>query len=124
MLEDVHGAADVFPVPDDQVTALAAAGALDPVQNQEEIKKANMEEANESGMIDGKLYVYPMTADNGYFMYYDKKYFKEKDVQTMDRMLKVAEKAHKKINMEWTSGWYMYSFSGIREWTLESMRTA
>lgn len=112
VLEDVHGAADIFPVPDDQVTALVAAGALDPVQNQEEIKKANMEEANEAGTINGKLYVYPMTADNGYFMYYDKKYFKESDVKTLDRMLKVAQKARKKINMEWTSGWYMYSFFG------------
>lgn len=112
VLADIHNAADVFPVPDDQVTALAAAGALDPVQNQEEIQKANLEEANEAGTVNGKMYVYPMTADNGYFMYYDKKYFKESDVQTLDAMLKVAEKAHKKINMEWTSGWYMYSFFG------------
>ncbi len=112
VLADVHGAADVFPVPDDQVTALAAAGALDPVKNQEGIEKANLKEANEAGTIDGKLYVYPMTADNGYFMYYNKKYFKDKDVKTLDSMLKVAERAHKKINMEWTSGWYMYSFFG------------
>lgn len=112
VLADIHNAADVFPVPDDQVTALAAAGALDPVQDQEEIQKANLEEANEAGTVNGKMYVYPMTADNGYFMYYDKKYFKESDVKTFDAMLKVAERAHKKINMEWTSGWYMYSFFG------------
>lgn len=112
VLSDIHNAADVFPVPDDQVTSLAAAGALSPVPNQEEIMKANLEEANEAGTINGKLYVYPMTADNGYFMYYNKKYFKDSDVKTFDRMLRVAEKAHKKINMEWTSGWYMYSFFG------------
>ncbi len=112
VLADVHGAADVFPVPDDQVTVLAAAGALDPVRNQEQIQDANLEEANEAGTIDGTLYVYPMTADNGYFMYYNKKYFSEKDVKTLDGMLRVAEKAHKKINMEWTSGWYMYAFFG------------
>ena len=112
VLADVHNAADIFPIPDDQVTAMAAAGALDPVKNQEEIEKANLAEANEAGTVNGKLYVYPMTADNGYFMYYNKKYFKENDVKTLDGMLKVAEKAHKKINMEWTSGWYMYSFFG------------
>lgn len=112
VLLDIHNAADIFPVPDDQVTALAAAGALDPVQNQEEIQKSNLEEANEAATVNGKMYAYPMTADNGYFMYYNKKYFTENDVKTLDKMLRVAEKAKKKITMEWTSGWYMYSFFG------------
>ena len=52
------------------------------------------------------------TADNGYFLYYDKSYFTEDDVKTMDRILEVAEAAGKEFSMELTSGWYLYSFFG------------
>ena len=38
-----------------------------------------------------------MTADNGYFLYYDKSYFTEDDVKTMDRILEVAEAAGKRV---------------------------
>ena len=43
-----------------------------------------------------------MTADNGYFLYYDKSYFTEDDVKTMDRILEVAEAAGKEFSMELT----------------------
>ena len=35
--------------------------------------------------IDGKLYAYPATADNGYFMFYNKEYFTEDDVRGHSR---------------------------------------
>ena len=112
VLGDIHNAADVFAVPDDQITSMAAAGALAPVPNQDDIMAANLEEACEAVTVNGTMYAYPMTADNGYFMYYNKKYFTEKDVQKLDSMLKIAAKKKKKITMEWTSGWYMYAFFG------------
>ena len=61
-----------------------------------------------------KLYGYPMTADNGYFMYYNKDYFTEEDVKSLDTMLSVAQAAGKKVAMEFNSGWYLYSFLVIR----------
>ncbi|MCM1282279.1 MAG: extracellular solute-binding protein [Muribaculaceae bacterium] len=112
VLADVHNAADVFPMADDQVSGLAAAGALYPVPNVEEIKSANLEDAVASATINDVLYGYPMTADNGYFMYYNKSYFSESDVQTLDGMLAVAAENGKKITMDWSSGWYLYSFFG------------
>ena len=51
-----------------------------------------------------------MTADNGYFMFYDAEYFTDDDVKTMDGMLAAAEKAGKKITMDFSSGWYTASF--------------
>lgn len=51
-----------------------------------------------------------MTADNGYFMFYDKQYFSDTDVQSMDAMLTAAEKAGKQISMRLDDGWYLYSF--------------
>ena len=53
-----------------------------------------------------------MTADNGYFLYYDKDYFTEKDVESLERILEVAQAAGKKFSMEFSSGWYSYAFFG------------
>ena len=44
-----------------------------------------------------KLYADPMTASNGYFLYYNKEYFTEEDVKSFDRMLEIAEKNDKKL---------------------------
>ena len=112
LLEDIYNGADVFPFADDQLNSLVAAGALEPVPNAEEIKAANIEGAVDAASVNGILYAYPMTADNGYFMYYNKDYFTENDVKTLDGMLAVAEAAGKKVSMEWSSGWYLYSFFG------------
>lgn len=112
MLSDVHNAADVFSFPDDQLNVLVSAGALYPVPNADEVKKANLEESVNAASYNDTLYAYPMTADNGYFMYYDKNYFSDEDVKTLDGMLAVAEASGKKISMEFNSGWYLYAFFG------------
>lgn len=62
--------------------------------------------------VGDTLYAYPMTADNGYFLYYNKDYFTEDDVKTLDSILAVCEENGKKLSMELNSGWYMYSFFG------------
>ena len=53
-----------------------------------------------------------MTADNGYFLYYNKKYLSESDVQTLEGILNSAERNNKKFAMDLGSGWYLYSFFG------------
>ena len=52
-----------------------------------------------------------MTADNGYFLYYDKKYLSDVDVQTLDGILTVAAANEKKFTMDWSSGWV--PFAGV-----------
>lgn len=112
VLGDIHNAADVFFLADDQLTSLAAGGALAKIPNADEIKAANTEGAVAAASIGDTLYAYPMTADNGYFLYYDKTYFTDEDVKTLDRILEVAAENEKKFSMEWDSGWYLYSFFG------------
>lgn len=112
LLGDVHNGADVFPMPDDQLTSMVAAGALLPVPNADEVIEANLEEAVEAATVLDTLYAYPMTSDNGYFLYYDKNYFTEEDVATLDGILAVAAEAEKKVTMDWSSGWYLYAFFG------------
>lgn len=112
LLADVHAAADVFSFPDDQFSGLIAAGILEPVTNGDEVKAANLEAAVDAASYNDTVYAYPYTADNGFFLYYDKKYFSDKDVKTLDGILKVAEKNKKKFAMEFNSGWYLYAFFG------------
>lgn len=112
VLGDIHNAADIFPFADDQLSSLAAGGALAKVPNADAIKAANNEGSVTAASIGDTLYAYPMSADNGYFLYYDKTYFSEEDVQSLDRILEVAAENGKKFSMQWDSGWYLYSFFG------------
>lgn len=112
VLSDIHNAADIFYMPDDQLYSLIAGGALSPVVNQDEVKNANLPDAVDAACYQNALYAYPYTADNGYFLYYNKQYLSDTDVQTFDRILEVAAENEKKISMELNSGWYLYSFFG------------
>lgn len=112
VLGDVHEAADLFIMADDQLASMVAGGALYPVPNADEVKSANVEGAVEAATINDTLYAYPMTADNGYFLYYNKKYISDSDVATFDGILKAAKKSKKKVMMDWSSGWYLYAFFG------------
>ncbi len=112
VLSDIHNAADIFSMPDDQLYSLIAGGALSPVVNQDEVKNANLPDAVDAACYQNALYAYPYTADNGYFLYYNKQYLSDTDVQTFDRILEVAAENEKKISMELNSGWYLYSFFG------------
>ncbi|SFR81543.1 extracellular solute-binding protein [Anaeromicropila populeti] len=114
VLTDIESAADVFAFADDQLNELVSAGALQPISiNTDAVIEACG--GAESGSVqaataDGTLYAYPMTADNGYFMFYNKEYFSETDVQSFDKMMEVAANAGKKVTMKMDDGWYLYSF--------------
>ena len=57
----------------------------------------------------------PLTADNGYFMFYDKSFFTEDDVKSLDTMMDKAAAAGKKVSMDVANGWYLYSFyAGVK----------
>ena len=112
LLADLEQGADVFAFADDQLNTLVAAGALEPVENAEAVKKANLPEAVLAASVNDTLYALPLTADNGYFLYYNKQYFSEDDIKSFDQMLTIAAENEKKISMEWSSGWYVYSLFG------------
>ena len=87
------------------------AGALYEVTiNREEIEQANVASSIEASTKDGILYAYPITADNGYFLYYDKSVLSEEQVQTLDGILETCGKAGKKMFMDVSNGWYIASF--------------
>lgn len=110
-LEDPAAAADVFCYANDQLRDFVSAGALYEVtRNVDDIKARNMPDAIEASTLDDHLYGYPMTADNGYFMYYDKSVISEEDAGSLDSILKKANEAGKKVFMDVSNGWYVASF--------------
>lgn len=114
VLADPEAAADVFTFADDQFNDLYAAGALQQVMiDAEEIVAANGGADStvvQAASKDGVLYAYPATASNGYFMFYNKEYFTEEDVQSLDKMMEIAAAAGKKVGFPVSNGWYVYSF--------------
>ena len=112
LLGDLEGGADVFAFADDQVAALAAAGGLDPIADAAAVRGACLPAAVEAASVGDTLYAYPLTADNGYFLYYNKAYLTQEDVQSLDRMLEAAAQAGKLVSMDWSSAWYVYAFFG------------
>ncbi len=112
LLGDLEGGADVFAFADDQLAALAAAGALNPIEDAESIRQANLPAAVEAASVDGKLYAYPLTADNGYFLYYNKAIFTEEDIQSLNAMVEKAAQKGSLVTMDWSSAWYVYAFFG------------
>ncbi|MBR1569016.1 MAG: extracellular solute-binding protein, partial [Lachnospiraceae bacterium] len=112
VLTDIEAAADIFAFADDQMNELVNAGALQEVVSTYtyDVQGETLGGAVEAASMNGKLYAYPMTADNGYFLYYDSSVFSESDVESMDKMLEVAEAAGKKVAMEVSGAWYNYSF--------------
>ena len=112
LIGGLEDGADVFTFADDQLNALAAAGALDPIENADEIKDRSLPSAVEAATVNDQLYAYPLTADNGYFLYYNRKYITEKQVKTLDGLLKAAAENGKLFIMDWSSAWYVYSFFG------------
>lgn len=112
ILADVEASADVFAFADDQINEMVAAGALQEVSATYtyDVASANAAGSVEAATVDGKLYAYPMTADNGYFMFYDSSVFTEEDTQSLEKMIEVAQAAGKKIAMDVSNGWYIYAF--------------
>ncbi len=110
MITDVEGGADIFGFAQDQLARLVAAGAL--VELSEE-NAAIVTEANDAGSVAavtlGELmFAYPMTSDNGYFLYYDSSVIS--DPSTLEGVLEQAGAADKKVYMQINSGWYQTAF--------------
>lgn len=110
-LEDPAAAADVFLFADDQLVDLVKADALYEVtRNTDAIIAANTPGSVNAATYEGTLYGYPMTSDNGYFLYYDKSVFTEGDLATLDGILAKANAAGKQVHMDVSNGWYLASF--------------
>lgn len=113
VLADVSTAADVFFFPDDQMAQMANKGVLAEIPSayQTRIKardaEASINAATYAG--DDKMYGFPLSLDNGYFLVYNKKFFNENDVKTLEGILAKATAEHQLV-VDMGNGYYATSF--------------
>lgn len=105
---DIQGGADVFSFLDDQLPSLVKAGGLARVQQyKQEVMDRNIPWTVEVSTTDNELYAYPYTADNGIYMFYDKRYISEGEMGSLDTILEKAKTLGSKINIDQMGGWGM-----------------
>ena len=122
VLADVEAAADVYAFASDQLIDLVNAGALANIDDMDaalqayagksvsDVKSVNSSVSVDAATLNDTLYAFPMTADNGYFLYYDSSVVSAEDAQSWDTLLAAADAAGKKVGMTFASGWYNASF--------------
>lgn len=110
MITDVESGADVFTFAQDQLSRLVTAGALEEVapDNVAGVEADNSEAAVNAATVGDILYAYPITADNTYFLYYDKSVVT--DPTSLEAIVADCEAAGKNFYMEINSGWYQTAF--------------
>ena len=110
MITDVEAGADIYAFAQDQIARLVTAGALEVVEdsNAEAVKAENDAGAVGAATVGGTLYAYPLTSDNGYFLYYDKSVVT--DPSTLEGIIADCEAAGKNFYFEINSGWYQTAF--------------
>ena len=113
MITDVEAGADIFCFAQDQFARLVQAGALSKLGSAaaDTVASINDPAVVAAGTSGNELYAYPLTADNGYFMYYDKSVIPEEDIGSLEKLIADCEAAGKYFSFEMgTSAWYLASF--------------
>ena len=112
MTTDVEAGADIFCFAQDQTARLIQAGALAPLgKAAAELVKNSHDKASVGAITSGdNLYGYPLTSDNGYFMYYDKSVIPETAIGNMTDLIAAAKAAGRNISFELENSWYTVSY--------------
>ncbi len=112
MITDVSAGGDLFFFAQDQLSRMIQAGAVTRLgQGAAQFVRTNNSEGSVLAAQSGEdLYAYPLTADNGYFMYYDKSVIPEDHVDSLEDIIADCEAAGKNISFELENAWYNAGF--------------
>ena len=126
MITDVEAGGDLYCFAQDQFARLVQAGALAKLGTKaaETVTSANDPSVVSAATAGSELYAYPLTSDNGYFMYYDKSVIPDADVDSLEKLIADCEAANKYFAMETnTSAWYLAGFffgtGCVSEWVTD-----
>ena len=112
VIADVATAPDLYCFAQDQLARLVQAAALaKPGKAAQDVIIANNDAGSVAGVkVAGEIYAYPMTSDNGYYMYYDKSIITEEDAKDLSKLVAACEKSGKKFRFALENAWYTAAF--------------
>ena len=126
VVADVASAPDIYCFAQDQLARLVQAAALAaPGQKAAETIKANNDKGSvAAASVAGTLYAYPMTSDNGYYMYYNTSIISAEDAESMEKIIAACEANNLKFRYALENAWYTASFffaTGCHSnWTMDT----
>ena len=112
VVADVATAPDIYCFAQDQLARLVQAAALAPLgENAAATIKANNDAGSvAAASVAGTLYAYPMTSDNGYYMYYNTSIISEEDAESLEKIIAACEANNVKFRFALENAWYTASF--------------
>ena len=112
MVQDVEAGADIYCFAQDQLSRLLTAKALAKLGTKAaEYVSANYDSDSVASVtVDDIMYAYPLTADNGYFMYYDKSVIPDDHVDSLEQLIADCEAAGKYFSFDLKNVWYSAGF--------------
>ncbi|MBO5078149.1 MAG: extracellular solute-binding protein [Oscillospiraceae bacterium] len=112
VVADVATAPDIYCFAQDQLARLVQAAALAAPGKaaSETIVSANDAGSVAAASVAGTLYAYPMTSDNGYYMYYNTSLISEEDAESLEKIIEICEQNNLKFRYALENAWYTASF--------------
>ena len=112
VVADVASAPDIYCFAQDQLARLVQAAALAaPGKGAADTIIANNDAgAVAAASVAGTLYAYPMTSDNGYYMYYNTSIISEEDAESLEKIIAACEANGVKFRYALENAWYTASF--------------
>ena len=112
VVADVATAPDIYCFAQDQLARLVQAAAL---ATPPEVVANGLKATNDAGSVKaatvaGTLYAYPMTSDNGYYMYYDTSIISAEDAESLEKIIAACEANNVKFRYALENAWYTASF--------------
>lgn len=109
VITDVEAAPDLYAFAQDQMARLVTAGALTTINGDYAtfVQESNDAGAAAAAKVGSEVYAFPLTSDNGYFMYYDKSVIT--DPSSLDQIIADCEAAGKNFYFD-TGSWYQTAF--------------
>ncbi len=126
MITDVEAGADIYCFAQDQLARLVQAGALMAVSDDviDDVTSRNDGGSVAAGTVSDTLYAYPLTSDNGYFVYYDTSKLSEDDFADQTTLIEAVKAAGGTIAFEltdsvWYSAAYFFATGCESTWTAD-----
>ena len=112
VVKDLFTAPDIYCFTQDQIYRLIQANGLAELDSDsaQKVKSENDELTVEAVTVEDGVYAYPLTHDNGYFLYYDASIVSDEEAQTLEGIIAACERENKLIGYNLSNAWIMSSF--------------